>query len=360
MIRSLRTTGLPFLAFSLLLLLLSCSSQEGDKEAQKERGESILSHEQQPGPFHGKIIYRLKWLYNASTLGDLWALKKGIFKRYGLLVEIREGGAETDAIKEIELGRAMFGVASADQVLRAVSKGADVAVVAQFFQKNPFQWIYIKERTGFDPDHPAKSLKKVTVAITYGGNDETIFKALVHKLGLSPEDLHIYAKTQDYSPFWKNRVQLWPVYINTQGVMLQEKILASGQTPGFLDPERYGIRFVANSLITSSDIVKKYPETVARFRAAVLEGWLQALKAGNRQEAASMLMEIEPGLSERTALQQIDLTARLVLPAGKPIGTIDKAGWQKTLKIMGDQKLLKEGAEGQIDLSAILIDSRTL
>ncbi|MBW2107156.1 MAG: ABC transporter substrate-binding protein, partial [Deltaproteobacteria bacterium] len=89
-----------------------------------------------------EINYRLKWLFNASTAGDLYAQAYGVFKRHRLRVTVKEGSPERDALKELELGHAQFGVASADQVIRARSKGAPVVVVAQLFQLNPLQWIY--------------------------------------------------------------------------------------------------------------------------------------------------------------------------------------------------------------------------
>ena len=69
------------------------------------------------------VTYRLKWLFNTSVVGDLYADVHGMFAEESLQVTIKEGGPERDAIKELELGHAQFGVASADQVIRAVSKG---------------------------------------------------------------------------------------------------------------------------------------------------------------------------------------------------------------------------------------------
>ena len=84
-----------------------------------------------------EVAYRLKWLFNVSVVGDLWADVNGHFAANGLKVAVKPGGPEKDAIKELELGRSQFGVASADQVIRAVSKGSPMVVLAQLFQTNP-------------------------------------------------------------------------------------------------------------------------------------------------------------------------------------------------------------------------------
>jgi len=96
-----------------------------------------------------EVNYRLKWLFNVSTVGDLYADAQGYFTRNGLKVNVKAGGPERDALKELELGHAQFGVASADQVLRAAAKGAPIVVLAQLFQVNPLHWIYRPDKTAF-------------------------------------------------------------------------------------------------------------------------------------------------------------------------------------------------------------------
>lgn len=320
--------------FVFLALLLSLNGCQGSQQ------KADSSHK---GGQPSKIVYRLKWLFNASTVGDLWARDMEFFAEKGLNVIVKEGGAEHDAIEEIELKRAAFGIASADQVIRAASKGADVIVIAQIFQKNPLQWIYRKGLVTINPVNPASSLKKLTIGITYGGNDEAIFMALARKLGLNPETLHLYAITYDYTPFWKGEVDLWPCYRNTQGISLQEKILKMGEKAGFFNPSLYGIRFVANSLITSKNYAQNNPKTVKLFREALLKGWVQAIKPENHEKAARLLSKYENTLPFDTIIKQIAATAQFIIPKnGQKIGSIDLKAWEQTAEVMYQQKLIKK------------------
>ena len=327
-----RRSALAFMALFFIFLTVSgCTDQEDNKVS------SSAKETETP------VVYRLKWLFNASTIGDLWARDQGLFSKRGLKVTIREGGAEHDAIEEIELGRADFGVASADQVIRAVSRGADCVVIAQIFQENPLQWIYNKSRVSLDPARLAESLSRLTVGITYGGNDEAIFMALAGRLGLAPEKLHLYAITYDYTPFWKGRVDLWPCYRNTQGITLQEKMARMEEKAGFLDPCRYGVRFVANSLITSGKFQKAHPRTVRLFRESIIEGWNAAIRPGNLQKAAEILARYEKGLSTAVLKKQIRATAPLITGHGKySIGRIDRNAWLQTEAIMFARGLIKK------------------
>ena len=56
-----------------------------------------------------KVAYRLKWLRNVSVVGALYAEGRGLFEQQGLTVEVKAGGPERDAIRELELGYADFG-----------------------------------------------------------------------------------------------------------------------------------------------------------------------------------------------------------------------------------------------------------
>ncbi len=166
-----------------------------------------------------KINYRLKWLFNTSAVGDLYADTGGFFKRNGLDVSVKAGGPERDAIRELELGHADFGVASADQVIRAVSKGSPIIVIAQLFQINPLQWIY---RAAKPPIKTPADLKGRVIGITYGGNDEIIMRTLLAKAGLTERDVKFYSVRYDYTPFYQDKTELWPVYRNAQGPILED------------------------------------------------------------------------------------------------------------------------------------------
>ncbi len=341
--RDLRSSVFFLLVMLLLLLLLAGCQGRESKRPSRSSGHDRSERQ---------LTYRLKWLYNASTIGDLWAKEQGIFASSGLDVTLKEGGAEHDAIEEIELGRADFGVASADQVIRAASRGADCLVIAQIFQENPLQWIYNRSRVKLDDETPAKSLRKLTIGITYGGNDEAIFMALAGKLGLDPDTLHIYAITYDYTPFWKGEVDLWPCYINTQGITLGKKMARMGEEAGFFNPGRYGIRFVANSLVTSRRFLKDHPETVKLFKKSVIEGWRQAIRPESLGTAAQILAMYERNLSLATIKEEIRATAPLVTGHGtRSVGYLDRKAWHQTEEIMFQQGLIKK----RVDVDRLLL-----
>ena len=285
-----------------------------------------------------EVNYRLKWLFNVSTVGDLYADTQGYFARNGLKVNVKPGGPERDALKELELGHAQFGVASADQVLRAAAKGAPIVVLAQLFQVNPLHWIYRPDKTAFSA---GEDLKGKTIGVTFGGNDEAILRALLAHYAIAENQVSLFSVRYDYTPFYEGRVDFWPLYLNAQAVIIGEKLEKAGEAYAFLSPDKLGVRFVANSVVTSRQMVENRPETVKRFLAALLEGWRDALDPQHQDQAIKVLLEADRETPETVVRRQLLVTRALMLPSpGVEFGKIDAAAWKQTEEIMRAQKLI--------------------
>ncbi len=279
-----------------------------------------------------RLTYRLKWLRNMSTAGDLFADQQGYFKAAGLEVTIKPGGPERDPIRELELGYADFGVASADQVVRAMAKGSPVVVVAQLFQVNPLQWIYRQGR--FTVKRP-EDLRGRTIGVTFGKNDEMILLTLLAQAQVPVSQVRLYGVRLDYTPFFQSRVDLWPVYINTQGIEIGTRLKAAGESIAFLNPAEFGVRFVANALVTTQTTLDERPELSRRFVHAVLKGWCQALDPANSEQVIEAVRRFDQDTAEDVLQRQLKATRDLVQPhPGIAVGTIDRRGWRQTEIIM--------------------------
>ena len=310
--------GLTMICMILTLMLTGCAP-----EAEKPLEE---------------VSYRLKWLYNISVVGDLYALDSGLFAEHGLTVNVKPGGPEKDAIKELELGHAQFGVASADQVIRAVSKGSPIVVIAQLFQINPLHWIYRPDKT---PLKTPQDLKGKIIGITHGGNDETIMRALLLKHGISESAVTLFSVRYDYTPFYQGKVDLWPLYRNAQAPIIGAKLQKAGERFDLIDPSKMGIRFVANSVVTTRKMLEEKRDTVQRFTRALLQGWREALDPVNREKAVALILKYNKETPEEIVRQQLPATRILMMPSADfEFGTIDTAAWQQTEEIMLAQKLI--------------------
>ena len=295
-----------------------------------------------------QVTYRLKWLYNVSVVGALYAETHHMFDEAGLDVEIKAGGPERDAIRELELGYADFGAASADQVLRARDKGSPVVVIAQLFQVNPLQWIYRPDEVQIQK---LSDLDGKVIGVTFGGNDETIMRTLLAKTGIKSTDVSLFSVRYDYTPFYRHKVQLWPVYRNAQGPIISAQLAKAGEKSSYFNPAEFGVNFVANSVVTEEHTLKEKPELVQRFLTALLKGWQQALDPKNETEAIEALQKFDRDTPRPILEEQLRITRELIQPPScSAIGTIDQKAWEQTEQIMQTQKQLTR----KIDLKAAL------
>ncbi len=298
-----------------------------------------------------KLNYRLKWLFNVSVAGDIYADAQGYFKDVGLSVNVKEGSPEKNAINEVELKRADFGVASADQVIRALDKGAKILVIAQLFQINPMQWIY---RTDQSEIKTLQDLKGCNIGITFGGNNETIMNTLLAKAGIGENDITVTGVRFDFTPFLRRKVDVWPVYRNSQGVILKDKLAKENEEVYFLNPAKFGVNFVANSVITSETMLKNNPDIVEKFLDALLKGWETAMDPENEEITLKVVKKLDRGTNEEIRRKQLNATRVLIKPfASIKIGTIDIEAWKQTEMILLQDKQIKKSVNIETHLIRI-------
>jgi len=320
-----------FLFLTVLWALLTTTSLTGSTAAAVE-----------------ELNYRLKWLFNASVIGDIYAVDRGYFKQAGLQVNVKEGGPERNAIRELEMGQAQFGVASADQVIHAVEKGSPVVVLAQLFQVNPLHWIY---RSNHFQIKKLSDVKGKIIGITFGGNDENIMKTLLAKANLTEKDYTPYSVRYDLTPFYQKKADLWPCYINSQGPILKTKLEKEGETVGFLNPADYGVKFVANSVITSQKMMTDQPDTVKKFITALMAAWEASIDPVNEAMALETLKKFDKGATADLQKDQLIATRPLVKPSPDiKIGTIDVDAWKQTEQIMLNGKQI----DNSVHVEAVL------
>ncbi len=288
-----------------------------------------------------KLNYRLKWKFNASVAGVIYADANGFFTQAGLKVSTKEGGPEKNAINELELNQTDFGVASADQVIHALSKGAKIVVIAQLFQVNPMQWIYRSDQPEIKT---LADLKGRSIGITFGGNDEGIMNTLFAAAGITKEDVKITGAGFNHTPFLTKKVDVWPVYRNSQGVHLKDQLAKAGEDVYFFNPADFGVNFVANSVITSKAMLKNNPGIVDKFLTALLKGWEEAMDPANEMMAIAAVKNKDKGNNDTEIIKkQIIVTRKLIKPSASiKIGTIDIPAWKQTEQIMQKEKQIKK------------------
>lgn len=166
-------------------------------------------------------------------------------------------------------------------------------------------------------------------------------RALLTRYGIAAQEVDLFSVRYDYTPFYERKVDLWPVYQNAEGIIIAAKLGQEGELARFFNPDEFGIRFVANSVITGRQMLEDHPETVVKFIGALLKGWREALAPANEAAALKALQMFDRDTPLPLLEKQLEATRQLMLPAsGAVVGTIDVAAWKETEHIMLEQQLI--------------------
>ena len=69
-------------------------------------------------------------------------------------------------------------------------------MLAQLFQVNPLHWIYQPDKT---PLKTPQDLKGRIIGILYGGDDETIMRALMAKYDIKEDEVELFSVRYNYT-----------------------------------------------------------------------------------------------------------------------------------------------------------------
>jgi NitT/TauT family transport system substrate-binding protein len=139
-------------------------------------------------------------------------------------------------------------------------------------------------------------------------------KTLLAKAGLTLDDVNVTGVRFDFTPFLKNQVDLWPVYRNSQGVILAGQLAKAGETVRFLNPADFGVDFVANSVVTSGRMAADHPDRITRFLTALLAAWEAAMDPVNQESVLAAVKKYDTGTQGQVQAAQLHATRMLVKP----------------------------------------------
>src|SRR5688500_20319329 len=82
-----------------------------------------------------KMTLQLNWLHLADHSPIYMALKKGYYKEENLELNVVRGAGSADSAKKIDLKQAEVGISDAPTVITAITKGANLKIVAVVYDK---------------------------------------------------------------------------------------------------------------------------------------------------------------------------------------------------------------------------------
>jgi len=162
---------------------------------------------------------------------------------------------------------------------------------------------------------------------------------LLARANISEQQYTPYSVRYDLTPFYQKKADLWPCYLNSQGVIIRQKLEKAGEPVAFLNPADFGIKFVANSVVTAQRMLEEQPETVRRFVTALMAAWEAAVNPTHEAGAMQTLLKYDKTTAADLQKVQLEATRPLIKPTpDTKVGAIDVAAWKQTEEIMLRQK----------------------
>jgi len=210
----------------------------------------------------GPLRIQFDWVPEPEFGGYYAAELKGLFSARDLAVELRPGAAGTPVIQMVASGQAEFGVAGADDLLIAKSRGVDVVPVFAAFHDCPLGIMVHAERK---MDTIEDLFRSGTLAMT-PGSAPTRF--LEKRYGYHGVKLVPYGN--NLATFLSDPLFGQQCFITSEPVAAER----GGAKVRVILFKDLGYNPYAGVLFTRRAFLESHPEAVQSLVAAIKEGWL--------------------------------------------------------------------------------------
>ncbi|MCJ0761663.1 ABC transporter substrate-binding protein [Variovorax terrae] len=293
-----------------------------------------------------KVVFATNWKAQAGHGGFYQALADGTYKKYGLDVEIQQGGPQVNNRPLLPAGKIDFLMAgNLLQSFDNVKNGVPTIVVAAIFQKDP-QAMFAHPGQGYTS---FKDLTRAPTAFIGKDGQFSFWQWMKAEYGFRDEAVKPYMF--NIGPFAADKKSI------QQGYSIEEPLSIKAQA-GF-DPMVFlladnGFSTYATTIETRAELVKTKPETVKKFVEASILGWTNYLY-GDNKAANEMIKKANPEMTDANLAGSLGLMKKLgVVDSGdsltEGIGTMHAA----RVKDFYD-KMVKAGLykAGEVDLSKV-------
>ena len=282
-----------------------------------------------PAQAQDKMTLQLNWFHLADHAPIYMALKKGYFAEEKLDLTVVRGAGSADSAKKIDLKQADIGISAAPTVITAISKGADLKMVAVVFDKAGNNVFFRKSANITKPTDligkkiavpPADSHRVLWPAFAALNNIPVDRVTLVN---VKPEGKQaiVAANEVDASFDLYTSYAIW------------EKVLGKGGVGNLLWAD-YGLPIYGHTYFVNTETIAKNPKLIERFLRAVHKGWRDTQMAP--AEAIDAMAAAVSGLDRDTLLGTMPQILDLCITERSRkngIGWIEPELMAKTLEI---------------------------
>lgn len=226
-----------------------------------------------------KVSYQTNWRAEAEHGGFYYALAHGIYKKYGIDADIRQGGPQQNPSQLLLAGRVDMIMSNSFEAIRYVQESAPFLCIASIFQKDP-QVLICHPGVGNDS---FAALKGKTILVGAGGRS-SYWPFLKAKFGYSDEQIRPY--TFNMAPFLADKAICQQGFVSAEPFAIEQ----AGVKPVVHLIADAGFDNYNTTINISRKMASEKRDLVQRFVDATIEGWVGYMKGGDANKPADALI----------------------------------------------------------------------
>jgi NitT/TauT family transport system substrate-binding protein len=282
-----------------------------------------------PAAAQDKVVLQLNWFHLADHSPIYLAMKKGYYKEEGIELTVLRGSGSSDSAKKVDLGQADVGISDAPTVLTAISKGANLKMVAVVYDKAGNNVFFKKSANIKSP----KDLVGKKIAVPPADSHRVLWPAFAATQGIDANSVTMV----NVKPEGKQAIvaagEVDAAFDLYTSFAIWEKVLGKGEV-GHLLWADYGLPIYGHTYFVNNELIKKNPKLIERFLRATHKGWRDA--KANPAASIDAMVEQVPGLDRATLLATMPAILDLCVTERSSkhgLGWIEPELMQKTMDI---------------------------
>ena len=233
-----------------------------------------------------KVKFGTNWLAEAEHGGYYQAVADGTYAKYGLDVEIVQGGPQAANALLLASGKLDFYMGSSlIEALDALKQNVSMVIVAAHFQKDP-QMVMSHPGVGLD------KFQDLVNAPAFIAKVAPFYDWMVSAYGFKQENRKPY--TFNPQPFIADKKSIQQGYITSEPYAVEKM---GGFKPNIFLFADYGFSTYATTVETRPDVIAKKGDLVQRFVDASAVGWYHYLY-GDNKAANELIKKDNPEMTD--------------------------------------------------------------
>lgn len=248
----------------------------------------LLTAPGHPATADDRVVIGTDWRAEAEHGGIYQAFATGIYKKFHLDVEIRQGGPNLNQAQLLAAGRYDFAVQSNSfEPLNFVKNGVPIVAVAAAFQKDP-QVLIAHAASGLDSLDKMKG-KPILIS---AASRENFWQFLRVRYGFTDDQIRPY--TFNLAPFLHAQDAIMQGYLTSEPFAIEQ---ATGEKPLTILLADQGYQSYGAMIATTQATIDKKADLVQRVVDATILGWIDYLN-GDPSAANALIKRDNPEMTD--------------------------------------------------------------